>query len=175
MVLTQSLGAGQSGNTANHRGTTRHFNAPSELECCVLFVSFMKRAASNSADMRRHHMTSSGPPRGTRPELSAGPKDAREVEPGRVSFIRLGKVDLAVVSYPIDAARLGSLFGRLTDAEQDVLAHILNGAPTRAIAAARGTSVPTVKKQISSLFRRLGITSRAEIAAIFRGGGDVDE
>ena len=111
----------------------------------------------------------SGHPRGARRGPPAGTENAPEVEPGRVSFIRLGEVELAVVSYPIDVARLGSLLGGLTDAEQDVLAHILSGESARAIAAARGTSVPTVKKQISSLFRRLGVTSRAEVAALFGG------
>lgn len=126
-----------------------------------------RRASDTAAETTRHHTTTSGLPRGARPEPPAGSEDAPEGGPGGVSFIRLGEVELAVVSYPIDATRLGSLVGSLTDAEQDVLAHILRGEPASAIAAARGTSVPTVKKQISSLFRRLGVTSRSEIAALF--------
>jgi DNA-binding NarL/FixJ family response regulator len=96
--------------------------------------------------------------------------NAPHVEPGRVSFARLGEVELAIVSYPIDAERLGPALGRLTDAEQDVLARILRGERNAAIAAARGTSVPTVKKQISSLLRRLRVSSRAEVAAIIGRG-----
>src|SRR5689334_2395003 len=87
------------------------------------------------------------------------------IEPGQISFTRLGDVALAVVSHAIEPARLESRPGKLTDAEQDMLTRVLRGERNAEIAAARGTSVSTVKKQISSLFRRLGVSSRAELAA----------
>lgn len=96
--------------------------------------------------------------------------NAPHVEPGRVWFARLGEVELAIVSYPIDAARLGPSPGRLPAAEHDVLERILRGEHNNVIAAARGTSIPTVKKQIGSLFRRFHVSSRAELVALIGRG-----
>ena len=87
------------------------------------------------------------------------------LKPGQISLTRLGDVELAIVGYAIDPAQLESRPGKLTDAEQDMLARILRGERNAEIAVARGTSVSTVKKQICSLFRRLGVSSRAELAA----------
>lgn len=57
----------------------------------------------------------------------------------------------------------------LTDAERDVVRRALEGAPTSAIAAARRTSPRTVANQLQSIFRKLGIASRAELARCYAG------
>jgi DNA-binding NarL/FixJ family response regulator len=54
---------------------------------------------------------------------------------------------------------------RLTNAERAVGAGMLAGCPNSAIAQMRGTSVRTVENQASSLMRKLGLGSRAELIA----------
>ncbi|MBE2254514.1 MAG: helix-turn-helix transcriptional regulator [Myxococcus sp.] len=53
----------------------------------------------------------------------------------------------------------------LTAAERDVMALVLAGKSNAAIARHRGTSVRTVANQVASLFRKLKVGSRAELAA----------
>ena len=50
----------------------------------------------------------------------------------------------------------------LSDAERDVVAGILGGKRAAAIAHERGTSIRTVSKQIASIYRKLGASSRRE-------------
>jgi DNA-binding CsgD family transcriptional regulator len=69
-----------------------------------------------------------------------------------------------VLSFPVAAA---SLPDQLTDAERVVLRELLAGKSNAEIAGARGTSPRTVANQISSLYRKLGVASRAELAARF--------
>jgi DNA-binding CsgD family transcriptional regulator len=69
-----------------------------------------------------------------------------------------------VLSFPVAAA---SLPEQLTDAERVVLREVLAGKSNAEIAHARGTSPRTVANQISSLYRKLGVASRAELAARF--------
>jgi len=57
---------------------------------------------------------------------------------------------------------------RLSDAEREVLALVVEGKSNQEIAAARGTSERTVANQIASLLRKLGAPSR--YALIGRGG-----
>jgi DNA-binding NarL/FixJ family response regulator len=54
----------------------------------------------------------------------------------------------------------------LTSAEREVCRLILAGLTNTAIARARGTSDNTTKNQIASIFRKLGIGSRGELAAL---------
>ena len=56
--------------------------------------------------------------------------------------------------------------GVLTDSERDVAMRAFAGESNAVIAAARGSSVSTVKNQLSSLFRKLGVSSRAELVAL---------
>jgi len=52
----------------------------------------------------------------------------------------------------------------LTDAEHAVVARLLQGLTTAQIARARGVSRATVSSQLQSIYRKLGVTSRAELA-----------
>ncbi len=56
----------------------------------------------------------------------------------------------------------------LTAAERDVARLAARGLSNREIAASRGTSVRTVANQVASVFVKLGVGSRRELAA--RGG-----
>lgn len=54
----------------------------------------------------------------------------------------------------------------LTAAEREVRDALVRGETNNQIAAARGTSVRTVANQVASLMRKLGVGSRAELAAL---------
>lgn len=53
----------------------------------------------------------------------------------------------------------------LTDAERDVARRAARGEPTADIARARRTAESTVTNQLGAIFRKLGVSSRAELAA----------
>ena len=82
----------------------------------------------------------------------------------RVLRMRVGDAELAVVSTFV--ARPGSL-PDLTAAEQDVLTRLLAGESNAQIAAARRTSTRTVGNQVASLFQKIGVSSRSELAALW--------
>lgn len=54
---------------------------------------------------------------------------------------------------------------KLSPAEREVAALILHGRDNASIAALRGTSVRTTANQVASIFAKLGVRSRAELAA----------
>jgi DNA-binding NarL/FixJ family response regulator len=56
----------------------------------------------------------------------------------------------------------------LTMTEQAVLRAMLNGASQQEIATARGVSCRTVANQLASAYGKLGVGSRAELAALLR-------
>lgn len=85
-------------------------------------------------------------PREKPPELVA-----YELEPGRVLFV-----------YPLPTT---PLVANLTKAEQEVTALVLDGHDNAGIAKVRGTSLRTTANQVASIFRKLGVSSRAELAA----------
>ena len=76
---------------------------------------------------------------------------AYEIEPGKVLFVH---------AIPNAAEVAG-----LSAAENEVLALVLNGYDNASIAEARKTSPRTTANQVSSIFRKLGVASRAELAA----------
>lgn len=55
----------------------------------------------------------------------------------------------------------------LTAAEREVTLFIIKGLATADIAAMRQTAEGTVKTQISSVFRKIGVRSRTELMSIF--------
>ncbi|MEZ4219870.1 MAG: helix-turn-helix transcriptional regulator [Polyangiaceae bacterium] len=69
---------------------------------------------------------------------------------------------LVVLSFPASRAN-GS--GELSAAEREVAMLVIRGLSNRQIAAARGTKERTVANQIASIFRKLGVGSRVELAA----------
>ena len=66
------------------------------------------------------------------------------------------------------APRLRSLFG-LTEAEAVVAQEIMNGTRVERIAAARGTSVATVRTQVRSLLDKTGANGLGELVRILNG------
>ncbi len=57
----------------------------------------------------------------------------------------------------------------LTPSEREVAAAAVAGKSNQEIAAARGASTRTVANQLASIYRKLGINSRAELAALWHG------
>lgn len=56
---------------------------------------------------------------------------------------------------------------RLTNAEREVTLFLIKGFSTVDIADIRKTAEGTVKTQISSIFRKIGVRSRAELMSVF--------
>jgi DNA-binding NarL/FixJ family response regulator len=57
--------------------------------------------------------------------------------------------------------------GRLTAREREVLDHAARGATTKAIADALGLGTETVKSHLSSAYRKLSVSNRAEAIATY--------
>ena len=74
--------------------------------------------------------------------------------------------EAAVLNFPLSGAALPEC---LSPAERDVAHGVIAGKSNAEIAAARGTSARTVANQMASLFKKLGVGSRREIAALCCG------
>ena len=81
--------------------------------------------------------------------------------PVRARTFRFEEAEYLVVSYPVARERRVE---PLTRAERDVVDALLRGATNAEIARARGRSVNTVAKQVASVFRKIGGSSRLELA-----------
>ena len=80
----------------------------------------------------------------------------------RLIRFRLGDDEYATLSVPLRAAGPRA---PLTPAERAVLALLLEGKSNPQIARARRTAVRTVANQVASLFKKLSVSSRAELIA----------
>ena len=74
--------------------------------------------------------------------------------------------DLAVFAFPVPTPDLPS---ELSNAEREVVELALSGMSNRQIAESRGCSSRTIANQLASAFRKVGVRSRAELAARFIG------
>ena len=79
----------------------------------------------------------------------------------RVSGFSVDDARFLVVSVAPDDTALREL----TAAEREVLDHLLSGLTDREIARRRAVSPRTVSTQVASILRKLGVASRAELAA----------
>ena|GEM_PF-1664308 len=82
----------------------------------------------------------------------------------------LGDRRLVLFEWDADAAPQREPIVPLSTAERNILGELLEGKSSREIATARGRSVRTIANQISSVFRKFGVGSRAELAAFLAGG-----
>jgi DNA-binding NarL/FixJ family response regulator len=76
-----------------------------------------------------------------------------------------GDETFVVLSFPIGTTEAPT---KLTASETAVVALALGGMRTKAIAAARGVSERTAANQLQSAYRKLGVSSRAELALRLR-------
>jgi DNA-binding NarL/FixJ family response regulator len=78
----------------------------------------------------------------------------------------VGDVELCWLFLPVEAF---GLVPCLTSAERQVVTGVLNGRTNAAIAMARRTSCRTVANQLAAIYRKLGVSSRWELAAHVAG------
>jgi DNA-binding NarL/FixJ family response regulator len=85
---------------------------------------------------------------------------------------------MVVASFPVPAPPAGRKAAPLSAAEQEIITALLEGRSYAAIARRRRRSRDTIAKQASSAFRKLGVSSRGELAARgilpVRSDGDSD-
>ena len=93
----------------------------------------------------------------TRRRKPDGPLPPRGLE-----AFRGGAQDLVVLSFPLSVPELPAV---LTASERAVVRLVLDGRRTDEIATARRVSRRTVSNQLQSAYRKLGVTSRVELAA----------
>ncbi len=87
------------------------------------------------------------------------PKRPRELD---AFALRVGSEELVVISLP---GRQRVALDELTRAEREVAADVIAGLSNVAIARRRRRSPRTVANQLASIYRKLGVGSRAELAA----------
>ena len=86
----------------------------------------------------------------------------------RAAPVEINDERYVVVSYPV-ATR--DPLESLTDAERAVVILVLRGLSSEQIAHVRATAVRTVANQLASIYRKLGVNSRVELAARLRDSG----
>ena len=84
---------------------------------------------------------------------------------GEVFPVEVGHEKLVVMSVRIASASART--GSLTPAEREIARLALTGHSNAAIARRRGSSARTVANQLASVYRKLKISSRTELAARF--------
>ena len=77
--------------------------------------------------------------------------------------IPIGDETLVIIASP--RVHRGAHSEALTAAEIEILSLLLAGNSNTEIAKSRGTSVRTVANQIASIYRRFGVSGRAELTA----------
>lgn len=80
----------------------------------------------------------------------------------KLAEVSIAGEDLLVGAYPLINE---SQVSTLTDAERTILGHILSGSTNKDIATRRHTSDRTVANQVQSIFDKLHVRSRSELAA----------
>ncbi len=80
----------------------------------------------------------------------------------KLAEVAVSGEQLLVGAYPLVDKRKVE---KLTDAEREVLAHLVTGSTNSDIAHRRCTSENTVANQVHSIYTKLGVRSRAELAA----------
>lgn len=73
--------------------------------------------------------------------------------------------ELLVIDYAPDAGR-HPLLAALSDAEHSVAVFLVAGLSNQEIADIRQSSVRTVTTQVQSIYRKLGVRSRAELVVL---------
>lgn len=80
-----------------------------------------------------------------------------------VSAFSAGSDEYVIFSYPLPSFRLP---GGLTPAERAVIECLLRGDHPDDIALNRKRSISTIRNQIRAVYKKLGVSSRAELAVL---------
>lgn len=94
-----------------------------------------------------------------RDALCAPPPQLR----GRTFTFTFQSGQLLVLSFALAEIPLPRV---LTPAERSIVKRVIAGDSNAVIAAARGTAVRTVANQMAGIFRKLGVSSRAELVHV---------
>jgi DNA-binding CsgD family transcriptional regulator len=78
----------------------------------------------------------------------------------RATRVQVGASRYVLVSFP----RSWNVSDDLTPAERQVVLAVLSGLSNVEVAQMRGSSPRTVANQLATIFRKLGVRSRAELA-----------
>ncbi len=97
-----------------------------------------------------------------RPAPASDPVRTRVPRDLRASVMHVGDREVMILSYSTMA--VFEALERLSRAEREVVEFLLSGASNAEIARQRGTSARTVANQAASIFRKLGVGSRMELA-----------
>ncbi len=85
------------------------------------------------------------------------------------TMLRVAGEEFLLVEFPLP--ELVMPLG-LTPAEAAIVRHLLEGRDSREIAALRGASVNTVRNQIQSVHRKVGVSNTAELARLCFGSAE---
>jgi DNA-binding CsgD family transcriptional regulator len=99
--------------------------------------------------------------RSTRAASRGGVDGAGHPSGLRASALRVGNGRYLLLSLP----RVGTVPDGLTPAERQVALAVLAGLSNAEVARMRGSSPRTVANQLATIYRKLGVRSRAELAA----------
>jgi DNA-binding CsgD family transcriptional regulator len=80
--------------------------------------------------------------------------------------VRIGGETLVVLSVPIGEGGDGGALDALTPAEREVADAVLRGLSNEQVARLRKCLPRTVAAQLATIYRKLGISSRSELAAL---------
>jgi DNA-binding CsgD family transcriptional regulator len=97
--------------------------------------------------------------------------EAAELRTAAVRTFEMQSLGRRVLIVRVEPGELD--LGRLTPAERAVARLVIEGLSNAEIARRRGTLVRTVEKQLYSINRKLGLTSRGDLLAAGTGGGPV--
>jgi DNA-binding CsgD family transcriptional regulator len=104
-------------------------------------------------------------PKGRRPGLAKAPAGTGPTR-ATISRYAIGGVSFIVLS--AQAAVKPAWVTRLTPAEQAVLSLVAKGMSNSQMAAARGSGIPTIAKQVAALKRKTGCAERHALARLAR-------
>jgi DNA-binding NarL/FixJ family response regulator len=111
------------------------------------------------------------PPRSPTPPGQTAPVTSVVAPPApselRYECLLVDGEEIHLVSHALDHAAAVDPLATLPRALADVARLALTGHETQSIARARGTSPRTVEKQLETLYRRLGVSSRTELITRF--------
>ena len=81
----------------------------------------------------------------------------------------MGGVEFGVISVPVEPA---GLLDALSATEREVVHLALSGLSNAQIGKRRRTSPRTIANQLAAAYRKLGVRSRAELAALIASGAE---
>ncbi len=97
----------------------------------------------------------------------AAPLDEAGTEVPMPAGLRASRVELAGASYVVFSfpAAQWDLPAALTAAEREIALAVVGGATNEEIASLRASSARTVAHQVASIYAKMGVSSRAELAS----------